>query len=78
MRKLLLSPLFDELTKRSLLARIVKLYPELESMIAGSQPAEKIAPLIVSSATVLIACMTLQRRCSSIFLKSSAPNAWAN
>jgi len=48
MRRLLLSPLFDELTKRSLLARIVKLYPELESMITGAQPAEKIAPLIVS------------------------------
>jgi transcription elongation GreA/GreB family factor len=48
MRRLMLSPLFDELTKRSLLARIVKLYPNLESMITGSQPAEKIVPLIVS------------------------------
>jgi transcription elongation GreA/GreB family factor len=48
MRRLQLSPLFDELTKRSLLARIVKVYPELESMIAGVQPQEKVAPLIVS------------------------------
>ncbi len=48
MRRLQLSPLFDELTKRSLLARIVKLYPELESMIAGAQPEEKAAPLVVS------------------------------
>jgi transcription elongation factor GreA len=48
MRRLQLSPLFDELTKRSLLARIVKVYPELESMIAGVQPQEKAAPLIVS------------------------------
>ena len=48
MRQLQLSPLFDELTKRSLLARIVKLYPELESMITGAQPQEKAAPLIVS------------------------------
>src|SRR5207302_9656758 len=32
----------------SLLARIVKLYPELESMITGAQPVEKAAPLIVS------------------------------
>ena len=48
MRRLMLSPLFDELTKRSLLARIVKLYPELESMIAGAQQTEKIVPLIVS------------------------------
>lgn len=48
MRRLQLSPLFDELTKRSLLARIVKVYPELESMITGAQPQEKTAPLIVS------------------------------
>jgi len=43
MRRLQLSPLFDELTKRSLLARIVKVYPELESMITGAQTQEKAA-----------------------------------
>jgi len=48
MRRLQLSPLFDELTKRSLLARIVKVFPDLESMIAGTQPQEKAAPLVVS------------------------------
>jgi transcription elongation factor GreA len=51
MRRLQLSPLFDELTKRSLLARIVKVHPELENMITGAQPAsggEKTAALIVS------------------------------
>jgi transcription elongation GreA/GreB family factor len=48
MRRLQLSPLFDELTKRSLLARVVKVFPELESMIAGAQPQEKAAPLVVS------------------------------
>src|SRR5436853_3887042 len=48
LRRLQLSPLFDELTKRSLLARIVKVFPDLESMIAGAQPQEKVAPLIVS------------------------------
>src|SRR2546426_7991057 len=48
MRRLQLSPLFDELAKRSLLARIVKVYPELESMIIGTQPQEKTMPLIVS------------------------------
>jgi transcription elongation GreA/GreB family factor len=48
MRRLQLTPLFDELTKRSLLARMVKVYPELESMIAGAHPQEKSAPLIVS------------------------------
>ena len=48
MRRLQLSPLFDELTKRSLLARMVKVYPELESMIAGAEAEEKAASLIVS------------------------------
>src|SRR5256712_3343187 len=48
LRQLQLSSLFDELTKRSLLARIVKVFPDLESMIAGTQPQEKAAPLVVS------------------------------
>jgi transcription elongation GreA/GreB family factor len=48
MRRLQLSPLFDELTKRSLLARVVKVYPELESMITGAEALEQAAPLIVS------------------------------
>ena len=48
MRRLQLSPLFDELTKRSLLARIVKVFPDLESMIVGAQPQEKAQPLVVS------------------------------
>jgi transcription elongation GreA/GreB family factor len=47
LRRLQLSPLFDELTKRSLLARIVKVFPDLENMIAGAQPQEK-AALVVS------------------------------
>jgi transcription elongation factor GreA len=48
MRRLQLTPLFDELTKRSLLARMVKVYPELESLIAGVESQEKATPLIVS------------------------------
>ena len=48
MRRLQVSPLFDELTKRSLLARVVKVYPELESMIADAEAQEKATPLIVS------------------------------
>jgi transcription elongation GreA/GreB family factor len=48
MRRLMLTPVFDELTKRSLLARIIKLYPELESVITGEQKEEKSAALIVS------------------------------
>jgi transcription elongation GreA/GreB family factor len=47
-RRLQLSPLFDELTKRSLLARVVKVFPDLESMIVGAQPQETAGPLVVS------------------------------
>src|SRR6266567_4563932 len=47
-RRLLITSAFDELTKRSLLSRIVKLYPELEIMITGGQREEKAAALIVS------------------------------
>jgi transcription elongation GreA/GreB family factor len=48
MRRLQLTPMFDELTKRSLLARVVKVYPELESTIAGAQAEQKTSLLIVS------------------------------
>ena len=48
MRRLMLTPVFDELTKRSLLARIIKLYPELESVITGEQKEERSAALVVS------------------------------
>jgi transcription elongation GreA/GreB family factor len=48
MRRLMLTPVFDELTKRSLLARIIKLYPSLESVITGEQKEEKSDALVVS------------------------------
>jgi transcription elongation GreA/GreB family factor len=48
MRRLMLSPVFDELTKRSLLARIIKLYPDLQSLITGGQAEEKSSVLVVS------------------------------
>lgn len=48
MRRLMLTPVFDELTKRSLLARIIRLYPELESVATGEQKEEKTESLIVS------------------------------
>src|SRR5207237_8317706 len=41
LRRLQLRSLVGELTKRSLLARIVKVYPDLESMIAGAPAEEK-------------------------------------
>jgi len=48
MRRLLLSPVFDELTKRSLMARIIKLYPDLQSLITGEQGEGKSEALVVS------------------------------
>jgi len=41
MRRLLLTPVFEDLSKRSLLARIVKIYPELQSMITGDSGERK-------------------------------------
>lgn len=48
LRRLMLSPVFDELTKRSLMARIIKLYPELQSLISGEGTEERSAGLVVS------------------------------
>ncbi len=48
MRRLMLSPVFDELTKRSLMARIIKLYPDLQSLVSGEQTEEKSESLVVS------------------------------
>ena len=47
-RRLMLTPVFDELTKRSLLARIIKLYPELETIVTGAQREEKTETFVVS------------------------------
>jgi len=52
MRKLILTPVFDDLTKRSLMARIVKLYPETQSMITGDTSGEKAESLTVSWASL--------------------------
>lgn len=47
LRRLKISPAFDEPTRRSLLARIVKLHPELGSIITGEE-GEKQQSLVVS------------------------------
>lgn len=52
MRKLILTPVFDDLTKRSLMARIVKLHPDTQSMITGDAPEEKVETLTVSWASM--------------------------
>ena len=47
MRKIMLTPVFEELNKRSLLGRIIRIHPELQSMISGDS-TEKQESLIVS------------------------------
>lgn len=51
MRRLIMTPVFDDLNKRSLLARIVKLYPEMQSLISGDS-GEKEETLTVSWASL--------------------------
>ncbi len=46
-RKLLLTPVFEELNKRSLMGRLIRIYPEMQSMLTG-ETAEKQEALIVS------------------------------
>jgi transcription elongation GreA/GreB family factor len=53
MRKLMLTPAIEDLSKRSLMARIVKLYPDTQSMITGAhQDDEKADNLVVSWASL--------------------------
>ena len=47
-RALQLSPCFDDMDKRSLLARIVKSYPAIQSLISGEQSTKQEANLVVS------------------------------
>ncbi len=41
MRRLMLSTVFEELTKRSLLARIIKLHPEMQALLTGTEAEEE-------------------------------------
>ncbi|MDQ3622816.1 MAG: GreA/GreB family elongation factor [Verrucomicrobiota bacterium] len=50
-RKLLRTPVFEELNKRSLLGRVIRLYPEVQSMLSGDS-AEKQEALVVSWASL--------------------------
>jgi transcription elongation GreA/GreB family factor len=53
-RKLKLTTVFDDLNKRSLLARIIKLHPEVQAMITGEheEQAARTASLVVSWASL--------------------------
>lgn len=51
MRKLMLTPIFEELNKRSLLGRIVRIHPEMQHMITGDSD-ERQEALVVSWASL--------------------------
>ena len=51
MRRLLMTPVFEELSKRSLLARIIKLHPEMQSLLSGDS-TEQNETLTVSWASL--------------------------
>ncbi|MBW0001392.1 MAG: GreA/GreB family elongation factor [Verrucomicrobia bacterium] len=47
MRRMMMTPAFEELNKRSLLARMIRVHPELQSMLTG-ETEEQEQPLVVS------------------------------
>jgi transcription elongation factor GreA len=51
MRRLMSSPAFEELNRRSLMARMIKIHPELQTMLTG-EPEGKDEALIVSWASL--------------------------
>ncbi len=51
-RKLKLTTVFDDLNKRSLLARIIKLHPDIQAMVTGEQEESRSASLVVSWASL--------------------------
>jgi len=56
-RALQLSPCFDDMSKRSLLARIVKSYPAVQTMISGEQSKSEKA-----ETTLVVSWESLERR----------------
>lgn len=54
MRKLMLTPVFEELNKRSLLGRIIRAYPEMQAMVSGESDARQ--------ETLVVSWESLERR----------------
>lgn len=54
MRRMLLTPAFEELNKRSLMARMIKVHPELQSMVSGETEAKE--------ESLVVSWSSLQRR----------------
>ena len=56
-RRLLMSPVFDELTRKSLLARIVKIHPQIQELITGADDTSQ-----GESDSLLVSFESLERR----------------
>lgn len=54
MRKLMISPVFEELNKRSLLGRVIRLYPEMQAMVSGESDAKQ--------ETIVVSWESLEKR----------------
>lgn len=58
-RKVMLSPVFADLNRRSLLARILKVHPDLESLVTGDQESSPATP---RGESLVVSWASLQRR----------------
>jgi hypothetical protein len=58
-RKLLLTPVFEELNKRSLLGRIIRLYPEMQSLLTGESNEPKVK---VKDESLIVSWESLEKR----------------
>jgi transcription elongation GreA/GreB family factor len=59
-RSILLSPVFEELDRRSLLATIIKLHPQVQSMVIGEKSSGE------SASTLIVSWDSLNRRKSEL------------
>ena len=58
-RKIMLSPVFGDLNRRSLLARVLKVHPELESLVTGDHDAPSTS---ARAESLIVSWASLQRR----------------
>jgi len=59
MRKIMMSPVFSDLDRRSLLARILKIHPKLQSLVTGHQEKENSA---ARDENLIVSWKSLERR----------------
>ena len=62
MRKLLLTPVFEDLNKRSLLGRFVRVYPELEALISGERAEASTGEKEDKQEGLIVSWESLQKR----------------